>query len=284
MLRATLFGCLAVEIDGSPVPAITGLKPRSVFAYLLLHPGLHPRVRLAGRFWPDVLDTSARASLRNALWSVRGALETVGGEAYLVGDRSSVGIAPDLPREVDVERFASALAIGDTGSLEEAVALASGPFLSDLADEWVLDAQDDYRDQVITVFERLADAAEQDGEMGTAIGWTKRALEQDRLREATYRQLIRRLAIDGEPAQALTVYRRCRAVLAAELGMTPTQETREIAERIRAGSSDEPERVAPRPAHPTGCADRRSRGRARDAARCLATCHRWQRRPGPRLR
>ena len=247
MLRAKLFGRLAVEVNSSPVPPIAGLKPRSVLAYLLLNPGLHPRARLAARFWPDVLDTSARASLRSALWSVRSALEAAGGEAYLAGDRSSVGIAPDLPREVDVEQFDASLAIGDIASLSEAVALASGPLLSDLADEWVLDAQDDYRDRLVTAFERLADAADQAGETGRAIEWTKRALEQDRLREATYRQLIRRLAAAGEPAQALTVYRRCRAVLAAELGMAPTPETREVAERVRTGGSDEPDRAAPSP-------------------------------------
>lgn len=250
MLRAKLFGRLAVEINGSSVPPIAGLKPRSVLAYLLLHPGLHPRARLAARFWPDVLDTSARASLRSALWSVRGALEAAGGEAYLAGDRSSVGIAPDLPREIDVEQFDRALADGDVGSLQDAVTLATAPVLSDLADEWVLDAQDEYRDRLITALDRLADGAEQAGDIGAAIEWTKRALEQDRLREGTYRQLIRRLAAAGEPAQALTVYRRCRAVLAAELGMAPTAETREVVARIRSSGADEADRVEPPPAPP----------------------------------
>lgn len=246
MLRATLFGRLALEIDGSPVPPIAGLKPRSVLAYLLLHPGLHPRARLAARFWPDVLDTSARASLRSVLWSVRGALEAAGGEAYLAGDRSSVGITPDLPREIDVEQFDRALAAGDATSLRAAVMLATDPLLSDLADEWVLDAQDDYRDRLITALEQLADGADQAGDPAAAIEWTKRALEQDRLREGTYRQLIRRLAAAGEPAQALTVYRRCRAVLAAELGMAPTAETRDVVAQIRAGGADEVERTEPR--------------------------------------
>ena len=87
------------------MPPIAGLRPRSLLAYLLLHPGPHPRARLAGRFWPDVLDTSARASLRSALWAVREALETVGGEAYLAADRSHVGLAEGLPRDVNAERF-----------------------------------------------------------------------------------------------------------------------------------------------------------------------------------
>ena len=94
------------------MPPTSGLRPRSLLAYLLLHPGPHPRARLAGRFWPDVLDTSARASLRSALWAVREALERVGGGAYLAADRTHVGIAGDLPRSVDAEEFDRLAALG----------------------------------------------------------------------------------------------------------------------------------------------------------------------------
>src|SRR5260370_8078512 len=66
MLKARLFGGLSVEIDGRRVPSIPGFKARSLFAYLVLHPGPHPRIRLAGMFWPDVLDASARGSLPGA--------------------------------------------------------------------------------------------------------------------------------------------------------------------------------------------------------------------------
>ena len=53
-----------------PVPASVGrCWPASP-----LHPGAHPRGELAARFWPDVLDSSARASLRSAVWALRRAL------------------------------------------------------------------------------------------------------------------------------------------------------------------------------------------------------------------
>jgi DNA-binding SARP family transcriptional activator len=41
--------------------------PRALLAWLALHPGMHPRSRVAGRLWPDVLGESARNSLRTAL-------------------------------------------------------------------------------------------------------------------------------------------------------------------------------------------------------------------------
>jgi DNA-binding SARP family transcriptional activator len=140
-----LFGALSAEVDGRSVPAVPGFKARSLFAYLLVHPGPHPRVRLAGLFWPDLPDTRARASLRVALFALRRTLEGVHGAGYLVTDRISAGIAADLPRDIDVERFDELLAGGDPAALAEAAALHRGPLLSDLPDEWVLAAQDDYR-------------------------------------------------------------------------------------------------------------------------------------------
>jgi DNA-binding SARP family transcriptional activator len=248
VLAARLFGGLAVEVDGRPTPPIPGLKPRSLLAYLLLHPGPHPRSRLAGTFWPDVLDTSARASLRSALWTIRGSLDAVGGAAWLRGDRASAGLDPDLPRSVDAEEFDRLAAAGDEASLERAVTLARGPLLADLAEEWALEAQDRYRERLIEVLQALAGLAEARGDGRSAVAWTRRALEHDRLREATHRELMRRLEASGERAAALAAYRRLRALLAAELGIPPSAETRALAERLREGGAPPAPEPPPRPA------------------------------------
>src|SRR3954451_8916867 len=77
---------------------------RLLLAYLALHPGLHGRGDLARLLWPDVLDFSARSSLRSALSSVRGAL---GGSAArcLVGRRDGTGSADGADVVVDVREF-----------------------------------------------------------------------------------------------------------------------------------------------------------------------------------
>jgi DNA-binding SARP family transcriptional activator/tetratricopeptide (TPR) repeat protein len=238
MLHARLFGALSVQIDGRELPTLPGLRPRTLLAYLLFKPGPHPRERLAGRFWPDVLDTSARASLRNCLSTVRLALEAVGGGGYLVADRVHVGLSPILPREIDVERFDHLVATGDPESLGVAVALAVGPLLSDLADDWVVDAQEDYRLRLVGALEALADSADAAGDLVAAVRWTRKALEVDSLREGAHRSLMLRLAANGDRAQALAAYQRCRAILAAELGMLPSAETRSLGERLRSGEVD----------------------------------------------
>ena len=241
MLRARLFGGLAVEIDGRAVADVPGIKPRALLAYLLMRPGMQSRARLAGVFWPDVLDTSARASLRSALWGVRGALEAAGGGDYLVADRAGAGLAPDLPRWIDAEEAERLLATGDRASLEAAVELAARPFLPEIADEWAIEAQDAWRDRLVGALDRLAELAEADGDLAAAIEWTRRGLRHDRLREAGHRALIRRLAAAGERAQAMAAYRRCRDVLAAELGIPPSAETRALAEGLRSGAPAPPQ-------------------------------------------
>ena len=187
MLEARLFGALELTIDGRPVPEIAGLRPRALLAYLLLHPGPHARARLAARFWPDVLDTSARASLRSALHTIRSALDQAGAGAYLEGDRAQVGIAAALPRSIDSERFDRFVDAGDSASLEHAFVLADGALLADLADDWVLEARDDYRERVARIALTLADAAEAEGDLPRAIDWTRRALAADRLSDASHR-------------------------------------------------------------------------------------------------
>ena len=264
MLEARLFGPLRVEIDGRKVPEIAGLRPRALLAYLLLHPGAHARARLAASFWPDVLDTSARASLRSALHTIRVALDAVGGGVYLEGDRTQVAIAASRERAVDSELFDELVSLGDDPSLERAFALADGVLLADLADDWVLEARDDYRERVARVALTLADRAEADGDLARAADWTRRALSSDRLSEATHRTLMRRLLASGERAQALAAYARCKAVLRAEFGTAPSPETRELAGRMRAGAD-----TSDAPADPSGRARRDDAplvGRARETA------------------
>jgi DNA-binding SARP family transcriptional activator len=62
MLRVRLAGSLALESDGREIPLPPSRRARALLAYLAAHPGAHARGELAARFWPDVLDESARTA------------------------------------------------------------------------------------------------------------------------------------------------------------------------------------------------------------------------------
>src|SRR3984885_15714149 len=94
MLEIRVIGELEVRLAGKKAALPAGRRVRALLGWLAVHPGRHPRSRLAGQFWPDVLDASARASLRSAIWALRSALGPDFG-SYLVTDRETVTLAAD---------------------------------------------------------------------------------------------------------------------------------------------------------------------------------------------
>src|SRR3954449_6272750 len=91
MLRVSLLGELQAEVEDRPVTAPASRRAWSLLGWLALHPGEHPRSAVAAGFWPDVLDSSARASLRSATWALRQALGPDGQDA-VTGGRDRIGL------------------------------------------------------------------------------------------------------------------------------------------------------------------------------------------------
>ena len=108
MVRVRLLGELEVEAGGKRIEPPASRRAWSLLAWLALHPGEHPRSAVAAAFWPDVLDSSARASLRSAAWVLRRALGPAA-EGALTGGRDRIG----LRCETDLARFEAAVAAGE---------------------------------------------------------------------------------------------------------------------------------------------------------------------------
>src|SRR4051794_15468900 len=111
MLRVRLFGAFALESDGVALPMPGRRRACELLGWLALHQGTHPRSEVAGRFWPDVLESSARGSLRTELVAVRRALGPVGADV-LVATRDTVGLAGDAV-VVDAREFERLVREGD---------------------------------------------------------------------------------------------------------------------------------------------------------------------------
>src|SRR3954447_7851480 len=119
MVRVRLLGELSVQAGGREVQPPASRRAWSLLAWLALHPGEHPRSAVAAVFWPDVLDASARASLRSATWALRQALRPAG-QVALTGGRDRLG----MRCETDLAAFDRHVAAGE---LDAAVALCAGP-------------------------------------------------------------------------------------------------------------------------------------------------------------
>ncbi len=224
MLRARLLGVLEVELNGAVIDSPASQRPWALFAYVALASRAVPRAELTARFWPDVLDQSARASLRSALWALRRQL----GEALVV-DGERVGLGGPDGLWIDVVEF-DRLAGSDP---ERALELCRGELLEGIEDDWALSARERHRERVIELLEQLAQAAERRGEVRQAIEDTRRQVERDPFDEEAHRRLITRLAGAGDRAAAMRTYRSLSERLRRELGVAPSARTRELVDRLR---------------------------------------------------
>jgi DNA-binding SARP family transcriptional activator/tetratricopeptide (TPR) repeat protein len=224
VLRARLLGALEVELDGTAIRASPSQRPWAVFAYLALAPRSVPRAELASRFWPDVLDQSARASVRSALWALRREL----GDALAV-DGERVGFSPAQGVWVDLHEFDRLAETDPDAALE----LCRGELLEGLEDDWAQAARERHRERVIAVLERLAQAAEERDEVDEAVQLTRRQVERDPFDEGAHRRLITRLDASGDRAAAMRSSRALTERLRRELGVAPSSQTRELIEQLR---------------------------------------------------
>jgi DNA-binding SARP family transcriptional activator len=235
MLRVRVFGGLSVESGGTALDPPASRRARELLGWLALHPGRHARAAVAARFWPDVLDTSARASLRTTLHELRRALGPAGD--CLVADRDAVALDAAWVDAREVEALLAA------GRAEEALALRGGELLAGLEEEWVLAERDAFRERVAARLGALADAADAAGDRAAAVRLSREQVALDPLSEERGRALVRRLAAAGDRAAALAAYERLRERLRTGLRIAPSAETRALAEEIRA--SDAAGAVAP---------------------------------------
>src|SRR5437764_657757 len=214
MLRIRVLGELELELDGERIEPPRRGPARNLLAWLALHPGRHSRSVVAGRLWPNVLDASARASLRTSLSALRA---TIGSTALLTG-RTHVGLA-DGHVWVDAHEFDSLRA---AGRAEDALVLCRGELLTGLDEDWVLVARDEHSDAQGQLLATLTRDAAERGERETAVALARRRAALDPLDEAAHRDLMVWLAQAGDRAGALAGNERFAERLRRQLGVAPS--------------------------------------------------------------
>ena len=227
MLRVRLVGGLEVDagVTGVDVPA--GRPARLLLGWLAAVPGEHARAEVAARLWPDVLDSSARASLRTALSDLRAALGPAA--VHVRATRESVALGGE-GLWVDLRAFWELIG---AGRLEEGLALCRGEVLEGLDEEWVLELRSRHAAERAGAAGALVRAATAAGDVGSALAWARRVTQWDPLDEAAERELMLALAATGDRAAALRSYADFSRRLARELSLAPSAATRELASRLR---------------------------------------------------
>ncbi len=257
-LSLRVLGSLQVLIDDTPVTTLESDKVCALLVYLAVEAGRpHRRESMVGLLWPDCPEQVARHNLRQALFSLRRAIgDHTATPPYLLISRDAIQFNRASDFALDLAQFNTILReceenrsrdVQDptihAARLEEVVKLYRGEFLQhffleDSAEfeQWALVQREGLHQRILDACSWLATYYERHRDFSTARRYASRQLELDPWREEAHGQMMRALALDGQRSAALAQYETCRRVLAEELGVEPSAETRDLVEQIRAGT------------------------------------------------
>src|SRR5262245_16412593 len=159
-LRLTLLGGFQARNQAGEVLSVPSRKAQAMLAYLALPLGrAHPRDKLAALLVGGIREESARASLRQALFVVRKALQDADADA--LDQRADTLRLEPAHVDADVAAFELAAATGTPESLAQAASLYQGDLLAGLAldeapfEEWLVSERERLRELALEVLARL---------------------------------------------------------------------------------------------------------------------------------
>ena len=238
-LHIRLLGDFSLTYRDEAVTGINTPRLHSLFAYLLFHrdaPQLRQHVAFV--FWPDTSEAQARNNLRQVLHQLRYALPD--SDRFLHVDARTVGWRRDAAFFLDVDEFERALASADSAeraddkraALGRAADLYRADLLPSCYDEWIGAERDRLRQRHRHALARLVDLLEARRDYAQAIRHSQRLIRDDPVDEGAYCRLMRLLALNSDRTGAMRVYQSCVANLQRELGVEPSQSTREAYEGL----------------------------------------------------
>ena len=249
-----LLGTFHVAYDGKMIDGFRTERERALLSYLAVEGNRpHRRETLMALLWPELNDKRARNNLRVNLHRLRKTLEKeTGHKDWLLAGRHSIQRNSSLPIHVDVARFeahrvsAQRIALEQNPSvperlrhLAEAARLYRGEFLqgfslddSSVFGHWATQGREQLHRRALQVLYELCAMHIRRGELTKAMPPARRQLELEPWREQAHRQVVEILARRGERTAALAQFRQCQLVLREELGVEPSEQTRELVARI----------------------------------------------------
>lgn len=257
-LQVSLLGPMRVVLNGQTLSWLYSDKVRALLAYLVVEADRpHRRESLAGLLWPDYPEASARRSLSQALFALRGILDPDGttglADTLITAARAELRLNSRYVVS-DVGRFEALLAAcaahghpdgqpcaACAERLSEVLSLCRGELLAgfSLTDspefgEWLAMARERTRRAALNAAASLAQSAEGSRGDQLSLDAARRWVELDPLDEEGQRCLMGLLATHGQRRAALAQFEACRRLLREQLNVEPEPATRALYARIRA--------------------------------------------------
>ena len=221
-LTLTLLGGFRAHLDPGAPLAFPTRKAQALLCYLAMPPGeAHPRDKLASLLWGSTVETTARTSLRQTLYSLRRTLRRAADEP-LHADGNMVSLDPSAVT-LDVAEFEQRVHEGTPAALAEAAALYRGNLLEGLTvqeqpfEDWLLGERERLHEMALGALARLLTHHRAVGSTEAAIQSALRLLTLDALQEPAHRALMQLYVETGRRSAALRQYQLCVTTLRREL-------------------------------------------------------------------
>ncbi|TDD52223.1 BTAD domain-containing putative transcriptional regulator [Saccharopolyspora elongata] len=255
-MRVALLGPFRLNAPDGRAIAVGGLRVRMLLARLALDAGRTVSTEL---LIADLWGSAQPAGALNALQSlVSRARRALAGELSLRSDQSGYALLVD-PDDVDAIRFAALAAEGRrllrsgrhdaaAATLREALELWQGDALVDFVDAPFAEAQAARLGELrIAAVEDRAEADLGAGRHADLVPELEGLCARFPLRERLTALRVRALYASGRQADALAAYEALRRRLDQELGVSPSQELRDLQVALLRGEPGLAPRPAPRP-------------------------------------
>lgn len=249
-LALAVFGTPALRWRRDPTRPDTGTRdlsgelssrPVELLVYLAVHPAGVSRDGIVDALWPDQPPRNPASVLRTVISRIRRTLDTAtrGVVGNLIhAEHGHYRLDPAVV-EVDYWGFADAVTARRTATTPERrtsayeaiVAHYGGPLAEGLDAEWLVAARESTRRDVLEAVAALARAQVAD-DPGYTLDLLETARAFDPHNELLYRDIMRlqhALGRHGEISRTLTLLR----TRLAEIGLTPTADTVDLARRLR---------------------------------------------------
>lgn len=242
-LQISVLGPLVIRLGGTTLTAddLGGPKPRQILEILLLNFGLAvSKTRIIDLLWNGNPPAVALPTLESYVSVLRRRLQPGAGRTGPL--RTVTGgyvIEPSLV-DLDLNRFETlarqarlAAPSAALPLLTKALELAAAPLLGDqVLPGWAEEERAHHAVRVSNARVLAAETALLVGEPGKAVAWGREATREDPLNERAWTALILGLEQNGESAEALKVFDRCRRVMDEELGCVPGEILKEAQIRL----------------------------------------------------
>jgi DNA-binding SARP family transcriptional activator/pimeloyl-ACP methyl ester carboxylesterase len=258
-MQFSVLGPVDVTVSGRSLE-LGGARSRAVLATLIVHANHVVAVdRLIDDLWPGVPADRAAASLQVRLSGLRKLFRGAGLASRLVTQPPGY-VLNVSPAELDSCRFedlvtagTDALAAGDADvalrHFDAALGLWRGPAFAGIDAEPVRAEAGRLEELRLAAIETRAEALVDSRRVGELAAELEALTAAHPLRERLWQQRMLALYRAGRQAEALRVYRELHAMLAAELGIEPGPQLRDLHARILRQDPALDRPVAIRPAH-----------------------------------